>query len=236
MRCTAPMKAPSPPPTMPRRMRLSCFIFSSPGEASKAQHPLQLRSIGARPGKVVERLLGHPDDVIADEPRTFRRPLLRMLEAAFPLEHRPAFVAVLRHLREDRLEVDLPVAERAEAPGAVHPRLVARVHALAAVRAELGVLDMQRLDARVVDVDELEVVELLQHEVRWVVVDAAARVVVDTLEEHLEGRAVEQVLARMQLEADVAAGGFERIEDRAPALRQLVERGFDQAGRPLPAP
>ena len=79
----------------------------------------------------------------------------------------------------------------------------------------------------------VEVVELLQQEVRRVVVDAAARMVVHALEEHLEGDAVEQVLARMQLEADAAAGLVEGVEDRPPALGELVEGGLDQARRAL---
>ena len=49
------------------------------------------------------------------------------------------------------------------------------------------------------------------------------------LEEPLEGRAVEQVLAGMDLVADVDAGLVEGVEDRLPALRQFVERGLDQA-------
>ncbi|MDT4857327.1 hypothetical protein FQZ97_917480 [compost metagenome] len=90
---------------------------------------------------------------------------------------------------------------------------------------------MQRLDARVVDVDELQVVQLLQQEVRGVVVDAAAGMVVDALQKHLEGGAVEQVFARMQFEADVAVGVFKGVEDRQPALGEFVECGFNQAGR-----
>ena len=55
--------------------------------------------------------------------------------------------------------------------------------------------------------------------------------VADALEEHLVGHAVVQVLARVDLVADVHAGAVERVEDRAPTFRQLVERLFDQAGR-----
>ena len=88
---------------------------------------------------------------------------------------------------------------------------------------------MKRLDALVVDVDEAEVVELLQEEMARVVVDAAARMVADALEEHLEGGAVHQVLARVDLVADDALL-LEGIEDRPPALRELVERGLDQPG------
>ena len=61
----------------------------------------------------------------------------------------------------------------------------------------------------------------------------AARVPVDPVEEHLEGRAVEQVLARMDLVADVDAVLLGEVEDRPPAPRQLVEGGLDQPRRPL---
>src|SRR5437870_9726085 len=164
MRCTAPMKAPSPPPTMPSRMRrpapagdpaaFDSIVIARP---SQAQHAAQLRRVRLPAGEVVERLLGDADDVAADELGPFRGALLGVLQAALPLEHGPAVVAVLRHLREDGAEVDLPVAERAEAPGPVHPRLVAGVHALPAGGPELRVLHVEGLDALVIDVDELEV-------------------------------------------------------------------------------
>ena len=110
--------------------------------------------------------------------------------------------------------------------------LEARVDALLRARVELGVLDVKRLDALVIDVDEAQVVELLQQEMARVVVDVAARVVAEALEEHLEGHAVDQVLAGMELVADVDAGLVEGVEDRLPAPRELVERGLDQARRP----
>ena len=125
----------------------------------------------------------------------------------------------------------MSVAQRAEAPCALDPALVARVDALAPRRVELGVLDVERVDALVVDVDEVEIVELLQHEVRRVVVDAAARMATDPFEQHLEGHAVHQVFARMELEADVDAGIVVGVEDRLPALGELVEGGLDQARR-----
>ena len=47
----------------------------------------------------------------------------------------------------------------------------------------------------------------------------------DALEEHLEGDAVEQVLAGMDLVADVDASLVIGVEERLPALGQFVE-GF----------
>ena len=52
-------------------------------------------------------------------------------------------------------------------------------------------------------------------------------------EEALEGRAVVQVLAGVDLVADVHARLVEGVEDRAPAAAELVEGGLDQARRAL---
>ena len=82
-----------------------------------------------------------------------------------------------------------------------------------------------------IDVDEGEIVELLQHEVAGVVEDVRARVIVDRVEEALEGHAVVQVLARMDFVGEIDARLVERVEDRPPALRQFVERFLDQARR-----
>ena len=162
------------------------------------------------------------------------RAVLGMLQAAFPFEHGPGVVVILRQLREDAGEVDLPVAERAEAPGPLDPGRIARIDALPPVRVELGVLDVERLDALVIDVDEVEIVELLQQKVRRVVVDGAARMVLQLAEEPLEGRAVEQVFARMDLVADVDADLVIGVEDRLPAPRELAEGLVDQV-RPAAA-
>ena len=84
-----------------------------------------------------------------------------------------------------------------------------------------------------IDVDELQVVELLQQKVAGIVKNVAARVVVHALQEHFVGDAVVQVLARVDLVADVDTGLVEGIQDRCPAARQFVEGGLHQAGRPL---
>ena len=151
-----------------------------------------------------------------DERRALCRALLGMLQAALPFEHRPARIIGRRKTREHAGEVDLPVAQRAEAAGALEPWLIAGIDALPAVRVELGILDVERLDALVIDVDEGQIVELHQHEMRWIVIDAAALVPVQPIEEQLEARAVENILAGMKLVADIDPVGVELIEDRPP--------------------
>ena len=81
-----------------------------------------------------------------------------------------------------------------------------------------------------VEIDKLDVVEPLLDEVACVVVDVAAWMIVDRREELLEGFAVEDVLARVQLERDVDARLVEGVEDRPPAPRLLGEGLFDQSG------
>src|SRR6188474_1256685 len=164
MRGPPPMNAPWPPPTMPRRMRrgaatpLLPSIVICVSRSTDAEHLLVRRQIDAAAGEVVERPIGNADDVVGDEDCALPCAILRVLEAAFPLHHRPAREVIGGHLGEDRAEVDLPVAERTEASGAIDPRLEAAVHALPAGRVELGVLDVEDLDALVVDVDVVEVV------------------------------------------------------------------------------
>src|SRR5216117_1366779 len=224
-RCTPPMNAPRPPPTMPSR---SGWTISG-----DAEHPAIRGEVGAGAGEIVERLLGHTDDVVGDELRPFAGAVLRMLDAALPLEHRPAGIVVLRQLREDGLEVHLTVAEGTEAAGAVDPRLEPAIHALPAGRIELGILDVKNADAVVIEVDVLEIVELLQHEVTGIVQQVATLVTAHALEEHLERHPVVQVLTGVDLEADVDPALVEDVENRAPAPRQLVERRLDETGWPL---
>src|SRR3546814_1728560 len=83
------------------------------------------------------------DDVIADEGRALARALRGMLERASPPEHRPTRIIIGRHLREDRTEIDLPVAERTEASGPIDPALIPAIDAGPAVGPEFGILDVK---------------------------------------------------------------------------------------------
>ena len=165
--------------------------------------------------------------------RSFARRDFRVLQAALPFIDRPAGEIISRELREDRLEIDLPVAERAVAAGALEPSLVAAVDALLGGRIELGVLDVKHLDAFVIDVDEAEIVHALFDEVAGVVVDVAALVAADRLQEHVERVAVENVLGGMNLEAEIDAVFVENVENRLPPARLFGETFLDQAGGPL---
>jgi hypothetical protein len=66
-----------------------------------------------------------------------------------------------------------------------------------------------------------------------IVEDVAARMIGHALQEHLERRAVMQVLAWMQLVAQIDTYCIEPIEDGTPALCKLSESSLDQSDRPL---
>ena len=54
-----------------------------------------------------------------------------------------------------------------------------------------------------------------------------------TVEEHLERRAVEQVLTRVDFIAEINARIFVGVEDWMPALGELFEGGLEQPWRAL---
>ena len=97
------MKASSPPPTIPSRMRGSAIVaypyrlFRCSG---KAQRPPDLRLVACAAREVVKGSVGDADDLVADEGRAFARAVLRVLQAAFPLQHGPVGEAVLGELAE----------------------------------------------------------------------------------------------------------------------------------------
>src|ERR1041385_5048033 len=131
MRWTAPMNAPSPPPTMPMRsLRFhdSTTAVSLPARSASEGSPslacasgwyspstqAEDLAVGGRvtlaAGEVVEGHLGRLDDVPGEEGRAFLRPLRGALDAALPFHDGPAVIARLGQEREYPLEVDLPVA------------------------------------------------------------------------------------------------------------------------------
>src|SRR5450755_2035676 len=92
------------------------------------------------------------------------RSLIAALDTAFPLHDSPAVEAVLREFRENTGEVHLPIAERAEASCPFDPGLVAAVDTLSPRRVKLRVLHVKHFDAIVIEINELQIIELLQHE------------------------------------------------------------------------
>src|SRR5574337_2236623 len=96
------MSAPSPPPTIPSRIFAPVLASLRPSMAIDRLPSLQpecaadLFLVDYAAGVIVKRLLGDADDVAPDKVGAFARAVLRVLEGAFPLEHRPGRVAVLQ--------------------------------------------------------------------------------------------------------------------------------------------
>ena len=200
---------------------------------SEAEHFAIGSLVGAGGGEIVESCGCRLNDVARDEWGAFGGALFGAFDAAFPFEDGPTGEIVLRQLGKDGGEIDLAVAERTEAAGAIDPRLIAAVDALAAGGAELSVLDVKHLDALVIEVDVFEVVELLQNEMARVEEDVAARMIFHAVEEHFEAGAIVEIFAGVDFEAEVDADVVEFVEDRVPALGEFVEGGFDEAGGAL---
>ena len=180
-------------------------------------------------GEVVEGLSGDADQMGGDEGSTFGCTLHAVFEAAFPFEDGPAIVSSGGETREDLLEVDLTVAEGAEAARAFFPAEVAAVDAGLGTGAEFGVLDVEGLNAAGVDVDEADVVEALENEVRGVVVDVDAGVIAGGFEEHFEGGTVVEVFAGVEFVGDIDAVLVCKVEDGEPAGGEFFEAVFDEA-------
>ena len=180
-------------------------------------------------GEIIEGGGSGLDNMALDEWGAFGCALLGALDAAFPFEDGPSGEIVLSQLGEDCGEIDLAVTKGAEASGAINPGLIATVDALAATGAELSVLDVKHLDALVIQIDVLEVIELLQHEVTRVEKNVAARMILHAVEKHFKAGAVVKIFAGVNFEAEVDPDSVEFVEDRMPALSKLVESGFDEA-------
>ena len=103
--------------------------------------------------------------MIADERSPLSRSVLRILDRALPFEDGPAPEIIMRHLRENLPEIDLPIAQAAKAARTVDPVLKPAIDTCATSRAELCILDVERLDPVMIDVDEGQIIELLQH--KW---------------------------------------------------------------------
>src|SRR6516165_6636084 len=162
---------------------------------------------------------------------TFARTILGSFETAFPFEHCPAVIAVLRHLREDATEIHLTVAKRAEPAGPRQPWLIARIDSLPPSGVELRVLHMKRFNSFMVDVDERQIVELLQNKVRWIIVDANSFMAADGVDKHFERRSIKKILPRVDLIAQVATDLVISVKDWFPTLHKFSKSCLDKAGR-----
>src|SRR6266852_5412364 len=116
-----------------------------------------------------------------DKRRPFRRSLLAALDATLPLQYRPSRKVILSQLGKVGPEIHLPVPRRPKPSGSTHPTLIAPVDALPARRTKLRILHEKHLDALVIQVDKLQIIKLLQHEMARVIKHVASRMIAHSL-------------------------------------------------------
>src|SRR3546814_5255348 len=119
------------------------------------------------------------------------------------------------------------------ASGPIDPALIPAIDAGPAVGPEFGILDVKAAYPLVIDVEEREIIELLEHEVARIEQQPCPRVPVHYLQKTLVGRAVVQILAGVDFIGEVDPVLLEHIEDRAPASAKLGESLLDEPRGPL---
>src|SRR5690606_27519262 len=92
---------------------------------------------------------------------------------------------------------------------------------------------MEHPDAFVIKIDELQVIELLQHKVAGVVQDICPFVVPRRLQETLERDPIVQILTRMEFKTNVHPVLLKYIENRHPAVSELFKSCLYESARPL---
>src|SRR6266850_1568840 len=168
-----------------------------------------------------------------DERSPFRGSLLAALDATLPLQHCPPIKAILRQLRKYWAEIHLAIPKRAKPPGSIYPGLIATIEALAAGRTKLRILHVKHLDAVVIQIEEFQIIELLQHEMTRVKQHIAPWMIAGALQKHLERDPIVQIFAGMDLEAQIHSRFVKGIQDGTPARGQLFKRSFNQPSGPL---
>ena len=92
---------------------------------------------------------------------------------------------------------------------------------------------METGDAVAVQLNELTVIQLLQHKVAGIVVDSNRGVILGMLEKQLKGRTIVNIRTRMQLVPEDATLVMRQIKQRHPAFCEFFERFVDQSRRTL---
>jgi hypothetical protein len=188
------------------------------------------RASGAGGREIVEDSVGHLDDVIGDELRTFAGCDFRMLQAALPFINGPAGKVVRSQFRENRFEIHLTIAQRAIPRRALKPALVSTIDALLSRRIEFGIFDMKHFDAIAVTVNKTKVIHALFDEMASVVIDVASSMAADRIKKHVERVAVKDIFSRMNLVAKIDTVLVVNVEDRPPSTSLFGKTFLDESG------
>src|SRR3712207_4974755 len=201
LRCTAPMKAPEPPPTMP----IFSFFMLFPSEC---------RVEGAR-----RRLEVQPPD----EGGRLPRPLNPVHAGVLPLHRERTVVAYAVQSPDYRLEIHTPAPDRSEvpAPAVVAESEVRGKDAALSVESPECILDVGVVDTLWEAVDELHGIDELPVEVAGIEVEPESLAVADCFQRPLRGVDVVGDLGGVDLEGEPDALRVEDIEYGVPPLGEV---------------
>src|SRR5271166_2735218 len=169
----------------------------------------------------------------ADKWSAFCCSLLATLDAALPFKNGPAGEIILSELGKDGLKIHLAVAQRTKTAGALQPRLIAAINALLARGTELRVLHVEHLDARVIEINKLKIVELLDYKMTGIVKQVAARMLADAVQKHFERRPIVKIFPWMNFITEIDSSFVKRVEDGEPSLCEFIEGRFDESSGAL---
>src|SRR2546428_3600999 len=153
----------------------------------------------------------------------FRSSLLAALDTALPLQHRPTWKVMLRQLGKYRPKIHLSISQRPEPPRSIHPGLITPINALPPARTKLRILHVKHFDSLVVQIDEFQIIKLLQHEMARIEKYMASRMIPHALQKHFKRRPIMQVLAGMNLKAQIHSRLIECIQNGMPSSRQFIK-------------
>ena len=150
-----------------------------------------------RTGEVIKSGARRLDDMPLNKRRPFRSTLLAALDAALPFQHRPSRKVILCQPGKYRAEINLAISRRTKPPRSIYPWLIAPVNALPARRTKLRILHVKHLDAAVIQIDEFQIIELLQHEMTRIKKHIASRMMGGALQKHFKRDSIVQIFAGM---------------------------------------
>src|SRR5687768_11703715 len=203
LRCTAPMRAPEPPPTMPIFSFFMLFPPKRGVEGNRRRLEVQPPDKGGRLPRAV-----HP-----------------VHAGILPLYRKRTVVTDAIEGSDHRLEVHAPASDRSEvpAPAVVAEGEVRGKDAALAVESPECILHVGVVDTLREAVDELSRVDELPVEVAGIEVEPEGFAVVNSLQRPLRGVDVVGDLGGVYLEGEPDALLVKDVEDKIPPLGEVLE-------------
>src|SRR5687767_11755490 len=112
----------------------------------------------------------------------------------------------------------MSIAKRSEPARTLHPALVSSIYAALSSCIELSIFHMEHFYKRMIEVDVLQVIQLLEYKMAWIIQDVAARVLFSCFPKALKRNSIVQVLTRVYLITKIDSSFIEGIQNRKPSL------------------